>query len=223
MSGPAGPGVWPASGVTDEGYLKRRQAFRPQLLTPHSSFLTISLPGLQQCHACLLADLPGIAVPVGGLYLADVRLVQQQHAQAALSDAAAHGEGQLAVQQHLVEGQRPALIGVGGLQLRVQGRGRNADAVRYEAELRDAAEAAGVILRRYILPADTEQTDIEGLIRQINADSLLSALLLVQPLPARMDAAALRTQIDPKKAMDADTCELLLQHVIDAAERNARP
>ncbi len=101
--------------------------------------------------------------------------------------------------------------------------GEDAEAVRYEAELRDAAEAAGVILRRYILPADTEQTDIEGLIRQINADSLLSALLLVQPLPARMDAASLRTQIDPKKTVDADTCELLLQHVIDAAERNARP
>ena len=101
--------------------------------------------------------------------------------------------------------------------------GEDAEAVRYEAELHEAAKAAGVIVRRYILPEDTAQTDIEDLIRQINADPLLSALLLVQPLPARMDAAAMQAIIAPEKAVKAEPCPALLEHVIDAAERNARP
>lgn len=99
--------------------------------------------------------------------------------------------------------------------------GKAAEAVRFEDELRAAAERSGVILRRYILPADTAQADIEALIRQMNADALLPALLLVQPLPPQMDAAALQALIAPEKAMEALACPALLQRAIDAAERNA--
>ena len=99
--------------------------------------------------------------------------------------------------------------------------GEDAEAVRYEDELRKAAETAGVILRRYILPADTEQTDIAGLIRQINDDPLLSALLLLQPLPPQLDGTALRAAIAPQKAVEASVCAELLRNVIDAAERKA--
>ena len=42
---------------------------------------------------------------VDDLDLADVGLAQQEHGQAGLADAAADGQGQLVVQQHLVEGQ----------------------------------------------------------------------------------------------------------------------
>ena len=47
----------------------------------------------------------------------------QQHAQPGLADAAADGLGQLPIQQHLVEGQLPALVAVCRGQLAVQSRG----------------------------------------------------------------------------------------------------
>ena len=44
---------------------------------------------------------------------------QQQHAQPGLSNAAAHGIGQLAAQQRLVEGQGTAVVAAGGRKLAV--------------------------------------------------------------------------------------------------------
>ena len=52
---------------------------------------------LQQDDTCFLAEAFCLLVPQGGLYLADMRLAQQQHAQAALADAPADGQGELAV------------------------------------------------------------------------------------------------------------------------------
>ena len=60
-------------------------------------------------------------------------------------------------------------------------------AISYENGLLRAAKATGVRVRRYIVPADTEQTEIVKLIEQINADPLLSALLLLRPLPEGWD------------------------------------
>ena len=42
-------------------------------------------------------------IPEAGLHLADVARADHQHTEPALADAAAHGQRQLAVQQHLVE------------------------------------------------------------------------------------------------------------------------
>ena len=63
----------------------------------------------------------GLGVPDAGLNLADVAVADHQHAEAALAHAAADGLWQLAVQQHLVEGQlvRP-LLAPGQLQLASQ-------------------------------------------------------------------------------------------------------
>ena len=43
--------------------------------------------------------------PYGCLHLADMGLIQQQHAQARLADASADGERQFVLHQHTVEGQ----------------------------------------------------------------------------------------------------------------------
>ena len=75
---------------------------------------------LQQRDARLLAGGYGVVVPQADLHLAYVCLTQQQHAQAALADAAAHGQGQGAVQQHLVEGQFRTLRAAGFFQLAAQ-------------------------------------------------------------------------------------------------------
>ena len=100
--------------------------------------------------------------------------------------------------------------------------GENAATAAYEAELFEAAKAAGIKVRRYIMPEDLSMEDVTELIRGINQDALLSAFLLLEPLPVHLDAAAVKALIDPKKALEAQPCAALLQRVIDAAERNAK-
>ena len=92
------------------------------------------MPASLQQAFCLL-------VPQGGLHLADVGLAQQQHAQAALADAAADGQGQLAVQQHLVEGQLPAVVAAGFGELRIQGLRVHPDA--HGGDLQGALQGIG--------------------------------------------------------------------------------
>ena len=95
-------------------------------------------------------------------------------------------------------------------------------AVAAEAELLAAARAAGVIVRRYIMPEDLSLEDVDQLIRQINADPQLSALLVWLPLPAHLDAETVYGLITPAKALrEGPVCEVLTR-VIDAAERSAQ-
>ena len=101
--------------------------------------------------------------------------------------------------------------------------GEEPDTVAYEAELFEACRATGIKLRRYIMPEDLTAEDVTLLIREINLDPLLSAFLLLEPLPAHLDAAALKALVDPKKALEAAPCEALLSRVCDAAEAQATP
>ena len=100
--------------------------------------------------------------------------------------------------------------------------GEDPAAAAYEAELLAAAKAAGVRVRRYIMPEDLTFAEIAQLIREINADFLLTALLVLRPLPRALDEAGLLALVAPEKALDPAPCETLLERVIDAAERKAR-
>ena len=66
----------------------------------------------QQHHAGLLTGPDGVGVPQGTLHLTDVGLAQQQHGHPGLADAAPHGQGQLTVEQHPVEGEERFHYGV---------------------------------------------------------------------------------------------------------------
>ena len=100
--------------------------------------------------------------------------------------------------------------------------GEDPAAVAAEEALLADAEAAGVLVRRYIMPADLSREDLELLIGQINTDPLLSALLLERPLPAHLDEAASFDLIAPAKRLEAGpACEILTK-VVDAAERQAK-
>ena len=61
-----------------------------------------------------------------------------QHAKTALADAAADGQGQLVVEELFVEGQLPAVIAAGDLQLVVQGSSVHTDA--HGGDLQSAAQ-----------------------------------------------------------------------------------
>lgn len=102
--------------------------------------------------------------------------------------------------------------------------GEDASAAAQEAELLAAAKAAGILVRRYILPADVPMSDAEELIREVNVDVLLSALLLIRPMPQTLDPDALERKIIPTKRIAApvrpgeDPIPTLLSRVVDAAE-----
>lgn len=100
--------------------------------------------------------------------------------------------------------------------------GEDPAAVEYEAQLLAAAKAAGVRVRRYIMPADLTREELAQLIREINADFLLSALLIVKPLEGGLDAARLEELIAPAKRLAEAPVPELLEAVVDAAERGAK-
>ena len=96
--------------------------------------------------------------------------------------------------------------------------GEDPSAISYENGLLRAAKATGVRVRRYILPADVSQADVAELIGQINADPLLSGLLLLRPLPAQMEEAALTGLIKPEKDVDCANAAALSRFVPCTAE-----
>lgn len=101
--------------------------------------------------------------------------------------------------------------------------GEDPAAVACEAELLAAAKAAGIKLRRYIMPDDLSREDVASLIREINTDFLISALLVERPLPAHLDEPALLALVDPRKVLEPAPCEELLSRVCDAAEAQQAP
>ena len=70
-------------------------------------------PVSEQNDPGVLAGLEGLLIPDRCLHLADMGLAQEEHAQPGLADAAADGQGQLALQQQLVEGQLPPVVAPG--------------------------------------------------------------------------------------------------------------
>ena len=109
-------------------------------------FIIPSSRCLQDVDPGLPAALSGLVVPYGGLDLADVSVAHQQHAETALSDAAADGEGELASEQRLMEGELAPLLAASDLQLPVEGFGTDADA--HAGELEGTAEH--LVVEQYI-------------------------------------------------------------------------
>ena len=75
---------------------------------------------LNQVHAKTFALPPHVVGPDAGLDFTDVPFVEQHHAEATLSDAAADAQRQLVVQQLLVEIELFALLLMLNLQLSEQ-------------------------------------------------------------------------------------------------------
>ena len=105
--------------------------------------------------------------------------------------------------------------------------GEDASAAALEETLLQGARAAGIRVRRYILPAGVPASDALELIREVNADLLLSALLVLRPMPEELDPAALEAALRPEKRLPQPEAGeegilMLLSRVADAAERKAR-
>lgn len=83
--------------------------------------------------------------------------------------------------------------------------GERDDDVSYEKGILARCEKVGVKVRRYILPERVTQADLESLIDELNANMLISGILLFRPLPKGFDEAALCARIAPSKDVDSAT------------------
>ncbi len=70
-----------------------------------------------------------------------------------------------------------------------------------------ATEAAGMVSHHHALPASARQSDVENLIRKLNADPSVDGILLQLPLPKGLNSDAAIKCIDPAKDVDGLTEE----------------
>lgn len=72
----------------------------------------------------------------------------------------------------------------------------------YVGSKRKACAALGIHSVAHDLPADTAQTDLDGLIDQLNADPLIDGILVQLPLPPQLSAVSVIERINPTKDVD---------------------
>ena len=72
----------------------------------------------------------------------------------------------------------------------------------YLRRIARVCEAVGVVLRCEQLPASAAQADAETLLRQWNAEPAIHGILLLRPVPAGFDEAALCRLVSPQKDVD---------------------
>ncbi|WP_432145950.1 bifunctional 5,10-methylenetetrahydrofolate dehydrogenase/5,10-methenyltetrahydrofolate cyclohydrolase [Streptomyces sp. bgisy084] len=73
----------------------------------------------------------------------------------------------------------------------------------YERRLRRLAEELGVPYQPHPLPANTSQNDLIALVERLNGDPAVSGILVLRPLPAHIEEAAVFRAIDPRKDIEA--------------------
>jgi methylenetetrahydrofolate dehydrogenase (NADP+)/methenyltetrahydrofolate cyclohydrolase len=83
--------------------------------------------------------------------------------------------------------------------------GEREDDISYEKGAKKRCEAAGVAVKNYVLPADTDQETLLELIRGINGDPQVHGVLLFRPLPGRLDDRIIRGALLPAKDIDGIT------------------
>ena len=66
-----------------------------------------------------------------------------------------------------------------------------------------ACEECGFYSKKYALPADTTQQELNNLVMQLNADPKINGILCQLPLPSRLDDKEVINLIDPIKDVDA--------------------
>jgi methylenetetrahydrofolate dehydrogenase (NADP+) / methenyltetrahydrofolate cyclohydrolase len=66
-----------------------------------------------------------------------------------------------------------------------------------------ATEAAGMLSRQLVLPADTAQADLETQVAELNEDDAIDGILVQLPLPDHLDPRPVQELIAPAKDVDA--------------------
>jgi methylenetetrahydrofolate dehydrogenase (NADP+) / methenyltetrahydrofolate cyclohydrolase len=72
----------------------------------------------------------------------------------------------------------------------------------YQAGKARAAEEAGMISRRVVLPDTTTQDELDSLIDEMNADDSVDGMLVQLPVPDQLSEVAIANRIHPDKDVD---------------------
>jgi len=72
----------------------------------------------------------------------------------------------------------------------------------YQAGKARAAEEAGMISRRVVLPDTTTQAELDALIDELNADDAVDGMLVQLPVPEQLSEVAIANRIHPDKDVD---------------------
>lgn len=80
--------------------------------------------------------------------------------------------------------------------------GENPSDIAYENGAVKKAKELGLQVEKFTCPAEFEESDLISVIEAVNVDSKINGILLLQPLPAHMDADKVRNAIAPEKDMD---------------------
>ena len=102
------------------------------------------------------------------------------------------GEGAAAFEAR--HGRKPGLVGI---QV-----GSDPASELYQSGKAKAAEAAGMVSRRYVLPEQTTQAELDALIDELNADHTVDGMLVQLPVPDQLSEPAIASRILPEKDVD---------------------
>lgn len=72
----------------------------------------------------------------------------------------------------------------------------------YQAGKARAAEEAGMISRRIVLPIETTQSELDAVIDELNADDAIDGMLVQLPVPDQLSEVLIANRIDPLKDVD---------------------
>lgn len=83
--------------------------------------------------------------------------------------------------------------------------GERDDDLSYERSAVKRCAAAGIAVRKLVLPADCAQSELMDAIERVNADADIHGCLMFRPLPDHLDEAAACSALDPAKDVDGIT------------------
>jgi 5,10-methylene-tetrahydrofolate dehydrogenase/methenyl tetrahydrofolate cyclohydrolase len=87
--------------------------------------------------------------------------------------------------------------------------GENPASQQYVKMKRKTCEKNGLESFGYELPADASQAEVEGLVKQLNADPKVNGILVQLPLPGHLDDEKILNSISIEKDVDGSTRSIL--------------
>lgn len=96
--------------------------------------------------------------------------------------------------------------------------GERPDDLSYERTAVKRAEALGIAVRDFVLPAGASQAELEAVIDEVNADEGIHGCLLFRPLPPSMDERAVCDRLAPEKDIDGISSASLAGVFADTGE-----
>lgn len=83
--------------------------------------------------------------------------------------------------------------------------GERPDDLTYERSAMKRADACGIAVKQFMLPADASTDDVLAAVATVNSDDSIHGCLLFRPLPEGIDEQAVCNALDPAKDIDGIT------------------